>query len=63
LGRDISTIVSEELDAGEYSRQWNASAMPSGVYFYRIQTHQTGTTTAGGQSGTYSEVRKLIVLK
>ena len=63
LGREVTTIVSEELDAGEYSRQWNASAMPSGVYFYRIQARQAGTTTAGGQPGTFSEVRKLIVLK
>jgi hypothetical protein len=38
LGRTVSVLTSEELPAGTYSRQWNASGLPSGVYFYRMQT-------------------------
>jgi hypothetical protein len=51
LGREVSTIVSEELQAGSYTRQWNASAFASGVYFYRLQ------------AGTYSETKRLLLLK
>ena len=50
-GRKVSTIVSGELQAGSYSRQWNAANMASGVYFYRLQ------------AGTYSVTKKLLLLK
>jgi hypothetical protein len=36
LGREAASIVSEKLSPGIYVRQWNASKMPSGVYFYRL---------------------------
>ena len=36
-GRETATLVSEDLSAGNYSRQWNAAEMPSGIYFYRLQ--------------------------
>ena len=51
LGREVATIVSEEMAAGSYTRQWNAANMSSGVYFYRLQ------------AGTYSEAKKLLLLK
>ena len=36
-GREIATILSEEISAGSYTRQWNAQGdMPSGIYFYRL---------------------------
>jgi hypothetical protein len=51
LGREVSNLVSEELSAGTYSRQWNAAALPSGVYFYRLQ------------AGQYTETKKMILLR
>ena len=51
LGREVSTIVSGELEAGHYTRQWNAANITSGVYFCRLQ------------SGTYSETKRLMLLK
>ena len=36
LGKKVATVVSEEMPAGNYSRQWNAVNMPSGIYFYRL---------------------------
>jgi hypothetical protein len=51
LGREVSTLVSQELTAGNYSQQWNAGNLPSGMYFYRLQT------------GNYSETRKIVLLK
>ncbi len=51
LGREQSTIVSGELQAGTYNRQWNAANLSSGVYFYRIE------------SGSFSAVKKMMLLK
>jgi hypothetical protein len=51
LGREISVLVEEQLSAGTYSRQWNAPALPSGVYFYRLQ------------AGPFNETKKLILLR
>jgi hypothetical protein len=51
LGREAATILSEELTAGNYIRQWNAEKMSSGIYFYRLQV------------GSYAETKKLILLR
>ena len=51
LGREITTLVSEKLQAGKYRYQWGAKDLPSGVYFYRLQ------------SGYYNETRKLLLVK
>lgn len=51
LGRELSVLVSEELSAGTYTRQWNAEKFASGVYFYRLQ------------AGQYIETKKLILLR
>ena len=51
LGREVATIVSEELSAGKHSRQWNAGNMSSGIYFLRLQTKD------------YFETKRMIVLK
>jgi hypothetical protein len=51
LGREVATIVSEEMSAGNYSRQWNANGFSSGVYFYRLQ------------AGSFIETKKLILLR
>lgn len=49
LGKEVATLVSEELPAGTYTRQWSAVNMPSGVYFNRLQT------------GSFTETKKLIL--
>jgi hypothetical protein len=51
LGRKVATIVSEEMLAGSYSQQWNAANLSSGIYFYRLQ------------AGSFTETKKLILLK
>jgi hypothetical protein len=51
LGREVSILVSEEMTAGRYSKQWNALSVPSGVYFYRLQ------------AGSLSETKKLLYLR
>jgi len=51
MGREVATLANEELSGGNYSRQWNASNISSGVYFYRLQT------------GLFIETKKLILLR
>jgi len=51
IGRKVATLVSEELSAGNYTRQWNAANVASGIYFYRLQ------------AGSFVQTRKLVVAK
>ncbi len=38
VGREVSTPVDEVLSAGFYSLNFNSSNLPSGIYFYRLET-------------------------
>ncbi len=51
LGREVTTLVSQEMSAGKYTRQWDADGYTGGVYFYRM--------TAGDRS----IVKKMILIK
>lgn len=37
-GEEVETLINEELSAGSYNVDWNASGFPSGVYVYAINT-------------------------
>jgi hypothetical protein len=51
LGNQVQTLVNEEKPAGSYELKFNASSMPSGVYFYKIQT------------GSFTQTKKMILMK
>ncbi len=51
LGREVRTLVNETKMAGNYAVSFNASELPSGVYFYRLS------------AGTYNAVKKMVVVK
>ena len=51
IGQEVAAIVNENLAAGSYSKTWNAASMPSGVYFYRLET------------ASFTATKKLIVAK
>jgi len=36
LGREVETLVNEQLNAGTYEVNWDASNYPSGVYLYKL---------------------------
>jgi hypothetical protein len=44
LGREVATLVDETLTPGTYSAQWQATANPSGIYFYTIRAGNASTT-------------------
>ncbi|MCX6144748.1 MAG: right-handed parallel beta-helix repeat-containing protein [Ignavibacteriales bacterium] len=58
LGRELTTLVSQELNPGYFTIQWNAN-VPSGIYFYRLQAGDASTSSARG----FVETKKMIVLR
>ncbi len=38
LGREVTTIVSENLQAGSYRMQWDGSNFGSGTYFIKLES-------------------------
>ena len=51
LGREVATLVNEERPAGNYGLKWDASNMPSGIYFYQLQ------------AGAFVQTKKLVLVK
>jgi photosystem II stability/assembly factor-like uncharacterized protein len=51
LGKEVATLVNGNKIAGSYEVNFNASKLVSGIYIYRLQ------------SGQFSEVKKLMLLK
>jgi hypothetical protein len=38
LGKEVATLVNEQLKPGSYEVEWDASQFPSGIYFCRLET-------------------------
>lgn len=51
LGREISTILDQDLEVGSHKFNWDSSKVASGVYFYRLS------------SGKFVDTKKMIVAK
>ena len=58
LGREVTVLVDEEKEPGSYTVTWNATGRASGAYHCRLQVF-----SAGGQVPTYTQTRKLVLLK
>jgi len=50
MGREVATLVNEQKPYGDYSIEWNASGLVSGLYFCKLQ------------SGNYIEVKKMHLI-
>jgi len=50
-GREVMTLVNQKLTAGSYTYDFNASELPSGVYFYQLRTEG------------FIETKKMMLLK
>ena len=44
LGREVATLVNEELRTGAYEATWDASRFPSGVYMVRLTAREFSQT-------------------
>jgi hypothetical protein len=52
MGQEVMQLVNENnQSAGKYIVDFNAQNLPSGVYFYRLQT------------GKFVETKKMLLLK
>ncbi len=51
LGREVATLVDEQLNPGSFEVEWDGMNYPSGVYYYKLITAE------------YSETRKMILIK
>ena len=51
LGIEIVTLVDKYKPAGKYEVEFNASSLPSGIYFYQLK------------SGSFVQTKKMILLK
>jgi len=51
LGKEVFRLVDEELSAGSYKVTFDANSLPSGIYFYRLE------------SSSFNKVRKMILLR
>ena len=51
MGEAVANLVDGVVPAGGHTVSWNAANMPTGVYFYRME------------SGNFSQTRKLLLVK
>ena len=58
LGQKVTTLLDRKINAGIHDVQFDASDLPSGIYFYRIQVGD-----APGRTGEFSQMRKMVLLK
>ncbi len=58
MGREIQTLVNENLNAGTYSVEFNGDGLSSGVYFYKIDVRSSGSS-----KGNYTDVKSMVLLK
>jgi Secretion system C-terminal sorting domain len=66
LGREVVTLVNEQLKPGTYEADWNATNYPSGVYYYKLTVRQAGSSTGDPSSGSgqvFVETKKMVLIK
>ena len=51
LGQEVQTLINQEMSAGSYTVDFDASRLASGLYIYSIT------------AGKYSAAKKMVLLK
>jgi hypothetical protein len=51
LGREVKTLVNEQLKPGIYEIDWDASGYSTGIYFYKLM------------ASDFSETKKMVLIK
>ena len=51
IGQEVAVLVNQVKDAGSYQIVFNASSLPSGVYFYKLT------------AGNFTETKRMLLLK
>jgi hypothetical protein len=50
-GKEVATLVNNQMNPGSYTADWNATNFASGIYFYRMTTDK------------FIETRKMMLIK
>ncbi|MBK8553875.1 MAG: serine hydrolase [Ignavibacteria bacterium] len=50
-GKEVSTLVNEKMNPGTYKIEFDGKGLPSGVYFYKLET------------GGFTDTKRMILLK
>jgi hypothetical protein len=53
--------MDEEKPVGTYELTWNASSLPSGVYFYQLLV--SALRSKDGSAGEFIQTKKMLLLK
>jgi hypothetical protein len=51
VGEELIALVSEDKPIGNYEVKFDGTSLPSGTYFYRLQ------------SGSFIETKKMVLMK
>jgi hypothetical protein len=54
-GREVTTLISGQKEAGYYTAEFDGTSLASGIYIYRL--------TAEGNGQSFSKVMKLVLIK
>jgi hypothetical protein len=66
LGKEAASLVNDERPAGYYEVEFNATGLPSGIYFYRLMAGDPSTSLSAGRRGSrqsFIDTKKMILLK
>lgn len=51
IGNEVATLINEYREAGSYEIEFNANNLPSGMYFYKLET------------GKFTSVKKMLLVR
>ena len=51
LGNEVAALVNEEKTIGNYEVEFDATNLPTGIYFYKLQ------------AGNFVEIKKMVLIK
>ena len=58
MGREVQTLVNENLNAGTFSVEFSGEGLSSGVYLYKIEVRRNGSSTE-----KFTDVKRFVLLK
>lgn len=65
LGREVSSLINDQKSKGEHAVEFNAKNIPSGVYFYQLQSSPLTSlpNDKGSTKVNFMQTKKMIFLK
>ena len=61
LGNEVAVLVNEEKPAGDYTIEFDAKGLTSGVYFYQLLV--SALPSKDGKAGSFIQTRKMVLLR